>query len=147
MPVVFDAVAGRAAGVVERSRPQRDAGPGMQGVAGMEVAEFELSSQRFDLEREQRKAHQLAHRLLDAAGGLQIAGPDADDLAFDEHRREERQPDDVVDVAVTEENVEAVRVRSRRQHLAEGADAGAGIEDENVLAAADLHAGRVAAVA
>ena len=62
--------------------------------------------QRIDLEREERKAHQLAHRLLDAAGGLQAAGPDADDLILDEQRREERQADHVIDVAVAQEDVE-----------------------------------------
>ena len=82
LAAVFDPVADRAAGMIERCGSQGDAGPGIDHVAGAEVVEFELGVQRVDLKRKQRKAHQLAHRLLDAAGGLQAAGPDADDLTL-----------------------------------------------------------------
>jgi hypothetical protein len=53
---------------------------------------FKLGMQRIDLKREERKAHQLAHSVLDPAGGMQGAGPHAHHLAGHEQRREERQP-------------------------------------------------------
>ena len=43
---------------------------------------------------------------LDTASGLQGAGPDANDLAFHEQGREERQADHMIDVAVAQEDVE-----------------------------------------
>ena len=106
LSAVFDPVADRAAGMIERCGSQGDARPGIDHVAGTEVVKFKLRVQRIDLKREERKAHQLSHRLLDAAGGLQAAGPDADDLALHEQRREERQADHMVDVAVAQEDVE-----------------------------------------
>ncbi len=88
--------------------------------------------QRVDLKREQRKAHQLSHRLLDAAGGLQVAGPDADHLIRHEQRREERQADHVIDVAVAQEDIEVGGVGRLDQRVAERPYSGAGIEDQRV---------------
>ena len=97
--------------MIELRRSQGDAGAGIEDVAGVEVVEFELRVHRVDLQREQRKAHQFSHRLLDAAVAAQVAGPDPDQLARHEQRREERQADHVVDVAVAQENVVVGRVR------------------------------------
>ena len=147
LAAVLDPVADRAAGMIERCGSQGHAGPRIDHVAGAEVVEFELRVQRIDLQREERKAHQLAHRLLDAAGGLQAAGPDADELVLHEQRCEERQADHMVDVAVAQEDVEVGVVGRLNQCVAERADSGAGIEDQRVWAATDFHAGRVAAIA
>ena len=119
MAAVLDPIADRAAGMIERRRSQRDAGPGIDRVAGAEVVKFELCVQRVDLKREERKAHQLSHRLFDAAGGLQAAGPDPDNLTLHKQGREERQADHVIDVAVAQEDVEVGRVRRLGQRVAE----------------------------
>ena len=147
-PAVLEPVAGRAAGMIERCGAHRDAGPGIDRVAGAEVVEFKFGLQRIDLERKERKAHQLSHRLLDAAGGLQVAGPDADDLILHEQRREERQADEMIDVAVAEKDIEVgacsrlrpARCRARRIPVPAS-------KIRVCVAAAHLHAGGVAAIA
>jgi len=147
LSAVFDPIADRAAGMVERRSPQGDAGAGIDHLAGAEVVKFKLGMQRIDLKREERKAHQLAYRFLDPAGGLQGAGPDAHHLIRHEQRREERQPDHVIDVAVAQKDVEVVGVGGFNQRVAERPYAGAGIKDQRVGAATDFDAGRVAAIA
>ena len=122
-------------------------GRGVKALAGAEVVELDGGLKRLDADREKRKAHQPAHRVLDAGGRLEIARPDAQLLALARQRLEERQADDVVEMAVAEENVGVEPALLVDQRLAEVADAGAGVEDEHMVAAADFHAGRVAAIA
>jgi hypothetical protein len=75
-----------------------------------------------------------------------MTGPDADLAARLVERREERQADDMVEMRVGEEDVGMGRQRLH-QLLAEGANAGAGIEDQHPIAATDFDTAGVAAVA
>src|SRR6185312_5233761 len=72
---------------------------------------------------------------------------DAHAVSFGEKRREKRQADDMVEVAMREEDVDVADFLILDQRIAERAEPGAGVEDEDVLAAADFDARRVAAIA
>ena len=122
-------------------------GRGVNCLAGAEIAEFDRRRERLDADRKQRKAHEPRTASLDAGGRLEVAGPDAQLLALARQRLEERQADDVVEMAMGEEDVGVAPALLVDQRLAEVADAGAGVENQHLVAAADLHAGRVAAIA
>ena len=78
--------------------------------------------------------------------GLQVAGPEAQAAFGVEQRREERQTDDVIVMRVREKQVQR-QGPIICQAVAEIAKPRSRVEDQNVLAAANLQAGRVAAIA
>src|SRR5579885_183703 len=127
LAAVFDAVAGGAVGVVERGGADVDAGMRGQRVAGREIVEGELGGENADRR-------------------LQVAGPDAQPAARVVARGEKRQPDDVVEMRVAEQQVEVGRVAFLLQVLAEQANPRTGVEHQEAAAAAHLDAGGVAAV-
>ena len=109
--------------------------------------EGDAGAENLDLHRKQRRTHDLAHDLLDARRRQQIAGPDADLVTVDEERREERQPRDVIEVAMGEENLDLAARAVLHQRVAEWQQAGTGVEDQDVIAAGDFDARRIAAIA
>src|SRR5262249_9416217 len=73
--------------------------------------------------------------------------PEAQAARRQESRPEERQAADVIDMGVAEEEIGVDRAVVREQRLAEEAQPGASIEDEDALADPDLYAGSIAAIA
>ena len=144
---IFDPVAGGPVRVIERRGAQRDARVGYQRLAGGEIVKGELGGEDVERHREQRRRHHLAEHVLDPGIGLQMAGPDPDMAARVVTGREERQADDVVEMSVAVEQVEIERLRGPQQLLAKRPQARAAVEDQQVRAAADFDAGRIAAIA
>ena len=122
-------------------------GCGIRLLAGAEVVEFQMRPECFDFDRKQRKTHHLAHCFLDTRLTFEMTGPDIDAIVFVEKRREERQPDHMVEVGVAEENIGISCQVCIDKRVPERPNAGASIEDQHSIAAAHFHARRIAAVA
>ena len=117
-----------------------------QHVPGDEVPRPDAGPAHFHCDRKPGRAHELAHHLQRGHAAREVTRPCRDAYARIVERKKERQPDDVVVVAVGEEQVELVHTR-RHQFLACRAGAGTGIEQQRVGSAAHFNAYGVAAVA
>lgn len=120
--------------------------PGVR-LAGPKVAELRARAERLDLDWKQRRAHQPSHRAFYTGHGLKMACPQSDGAIGRKQRREERQADDVVDMEMAEKDIEQLAGSFEHKRIPERTDAGAGVEDQNLIAAANLHARGVATVA
>src|SRR5690242_6037999 len=76
-----------------------------------------------------------------------MAGPDSDAVARVVARREERQTVTVVKMRMREKQIEIMRLAALLQRVAEQAQPRAAVEDEQLPAAADFDARRIAAIA
>ena len=143
---MLDAVAGRAAGMIELRGADDEARFGDDVVAAVEVVEDQLGLEDVERHREHRRLHDLAQRLLDAPALRQPAEPEMEAVARQVEGGEERNAADMVDMGVGEQHVGLDRRAGRQQRTAERPDAGAGIKDEQLVVASHLDARRIAAV-
>jgi len=143
--VEVDAVAGGAVRVVERRGAHAHAFGRRQRVAGGEVAVFQRRAEHLRRHGKERRHHELGEHALERHGAAQVPGPQAKAVLRLEQRLEERQTANVIEMSMREIEVGIeARVLERP---AEVADAGAGIEEQELLAAAHFDRRGIAAVA
>jgi hypothetical protein len=141
----LDAVAGGAVGMVERRGLHLDARRRTQRLAAREVAVLELGVEDLRWHREERRHHELGQHALQRQPVAKVSGPEAKAVALREEGPEEGQAADMVEMRVREEEVGVERLAF--EGLAEVADAGASVEEQQPLAAAHFERRGIAAVA
>jgi len=141
----LDAIAGRAVGMVERRGLQLDARPRAQRLAAREVAVLHAGVEDLRGHRKERRHHEFREHALQRQALAQVPGPQAKAVFRLEERPEEGQAADMVEMRVREEQIGVERLSL--EGLAQIPDAGAGVEEQQPLAAAHLERGGVAAVA
>ena len=144
--IVFHTIAGRVVGVVERRCSNGYTRFGIEGFAGMKIMKADFRLEYLERHWEQRRHHHCAENLADGVLREKMAGPDAKFVLGIEPGYKKRQADDVVQMGVGKKKV-AVDRRFRQQRVAEVAEPGAGIKYQQMFAATDLQARRVAAIA
>ena len=142
----LDAVAGGAVGMVEQRGAQGHPRMRRQNLPGAEIVEADSGLEDLQRHRVERRHHQVGQHAAQGHLVLEMAGPHAHGAVGAEQRREERQPADMIEMRMGEEDVEIVGT-SLRQIEPQSANAGAGVEDQTLVAARDLETRRVAAVA
>ena len=143
--VVLDAIAGRAVGMIERRGAHGDALARVERFAGVEVAVLEGRAEHFGRHREQRRNHELGEHALERHRAAQVTGPEPEAVLRLEHRTEKRQAAHMVKMGVGEIDIAVDAPALER--LAQIADAGAGVEQQELLAAAHFERRGIAAVA
>jgi len=98
--VVFDAISSSAAGMKEWGRANFNARPQVERFASLKIAELHIGLPCFDLQRKQRRAHDLSDGALNTARRLQVAGPNPNRAVPCKERHEEWQTDDVIQMAM-----------------------------------------------
>ena len=145
-PVVeFNPIAGRIVGVIERRGTNGDAGLWGNGFASVEIIETNLGLEYLERYRKQRRHHHGAKNFPNRMVGEEMTGPDTKFVLWVKPRNKERQPHHVVEMGVGEKEVGLYR-RFFEEGIAEVAKAGTGIEHQEMIAAPDLQARRIAAI-
>ena len=132
----LDPVAHRAAGMEQLAGPDRHVRIGGEDIAAAEIAGIERSAADIGLHREPGRTHEFADDLPGRHAPGQMARPERDGGMGIEQRRKIGKPDDVVVMAVGEEQVEVGHAFGA-QGLPRGHQARAGIEQQPVRT--DLH--------
>jgi hypothetical protein len=133
--------------MVERGGAQRQSGCERQRVAGAKILVLDGCLEDVGRNRENRLAHDAVDRIARVRRGQKIAAPYPEAVAFSVEGRKERQPDNVIDMRVTEEYVGVERLAACEQFIAQFPDAGAAVKDDQPVAAAHFDARGVAAIA
>ena len=142
----IDAVAAGEVRVVEPAGVELDAREGLHRHAAVEIMVLAILEDA-DRHREQRRHHRLAqHRVDRFVLRFQVTRPESHLAALDVGRLEERHAADMVPMGVGEEDVD-IRPPLFHQPVAEVTQAGAAIDDQQVVAPPDLNAAGVAAIA
>ncbi len=135
-----EAVAGGALGMLERDGVDHRAVREGQALAGLEPVMHEAGGEHVEGDREERRREQPVEG-LGRARPVEVAAPGVDLAGRVQHRRlHERQAADMVEVEVAQQQVDPLGQPVAMMD-AEGVDAGAGIDHEQPLAAANFHAG------
>ena len=131
--------------MVEGRRAHAD--PAVQGEALSrdEVLEDQLGPHHVDGDGEHRLVHLPGEHLADAARGPQMAGPDEEVMVLAIGRPEEREAIHVVPVGVGEEK-DGLLDAVAEDRVAEAADAGARVEDDELVSRPHLDARGVPAI-
>lgn len=117
-----------------------DAGPRRQNVARCKVSEFDFAMRGLQFDRKQRIAHQLPYGFLHPAGGLQITGPETQPVSGHEGGHEKRKADQMIDMAVTQKQIDVGRFCFFGQFETEHAQSRSCVEDKAMVTAANLDA-------
>ena len=141
-----DAVADGVAGVDQRCRFYRQAGMQREIVSGDKIVERHLGLGRDIQAGHEGFAQAGQHRLLDAVRRGQVAAPEPQPGARIEQGLKERQPADMVEMGVAEQKIGLHVLAGGRKFVAQFPQTAAGIEDQQMRAASQFHAQRVAAV-
>src|SRR3974390_1793984 len=142
----FKPIAARPVGMIELASPQGDVVVWPQDISGLEIVEFNAGLEDFHLNRKERRAHKLADHALNVVFRQQIAGPDPDTVGIDEERSKEWKSRHVIEVTVSEEDIDFRRARSLHKRVTQRAQSTSCIEDENMICVLDLDTRRIAAV-
>ena len=133
--------------MIERRRPQGDVGVRSQDIADPEIMKLDLRLERVEADGKKAVPPSCGAGSLEAIFRQQVSRPQPQLRGRHVTRGEERYADDMIDVAMTEENIGTRRCAAADKRLAERTQSRAGIKDEQAVPAPHLDAGGVSAVA
>ena len=140
----FDAVSGRAIGVVEHGGPYADIFAELESFAGVEIAEFQFRFQRLYRHRKHGFGHLPRYHLKEAALLFQMPGHEREFMIGMKSGRKEGKARDVVSMGVGEHQGRFGEALFEIP-MTEIADTGSGIEDDLLAAGIHFQATRIAA--
>ena len=144
--VVFNPIARRIVGVIKCCCTDGDTWFRHQRFARVEIVKANFSLEDFERYGEQRRHHHRAENLSNRMIGEQMPGPNSKLILRIKPRNEERQTDDVIEMGVGKKEIR-LNWCFFKQGIAEITKARASIKHQQLSAATNLEAGRVAAIA
>lgn len=143
---VRDPIRCRSSRMVQGGGRDQDTSTEVQCVACGEVPIGDVGAERLGRDRQQWRDHELSEDVAQAIGRGQMPSPEPDGVLRAENRREERQPDQVIDVAMGEKKIDVERLCLGRQARSQCSQPASGVKNDEAITASDFEAGGVAAV-
>ena len=141
-----DAVADCISGMVQCGRSHMKPRVQLQILTGGEIPEFDLRTKFRCHVGHQWRLPTAEQRGGDAVRRGEVAAPETNARVWIEHRREERQPADMVEMCMAEQNIRLHRYGRFGPLAAKFAQSAAGIEDQAMRATVQLDTESVAAI-
>jgi hypothetical protein len=138
------AMGNSAAGMVQTKRFDHYPVTKIELVAGIEITIFDICLHAIGSDGKEWRFHELPHHLFTCHTIEKVPGPDPGIVSRAVKRAEKRQPENVVVMTMTEQQVDIIDTLGA-QGATGSINAGSGVKDKHPVAAAHFNATRIAA--